>query len=306
MKRCFQSSYEVMHEFFRGNYEAYTRNVYNSQYGADNLPTCYSYGSHYALIIKDHFESDFCPTYLLKIDGYSVTTSKHISIARSFLRDRQYIETYYYFYEKNHYDRVIKECLSLWQKSKRCRVAHRKNYFQNCAIDLYNNYQNFIKIKAKNKRLVYGNIPSENVSYMLDCLLFETEKKDLKEKKRQALQYIKDQKKIIKSNKFDPKKNYTITIIHKDCISKETVKGTVLKQNIVPFELFMHYSKSKTEFCLSEVSSGCMVTCKSTDISIAEFKKQMILILENKKDIFASVVANAIALQKNKINGGNI
>lgn len=153
MKTVFTNSRDTINAFVGGNFEARCSNIKSYENGVKGSPTCYSYGTHYPLIIKRYTSNGVF--WFLNVSGYSVTTSKHIAQARYALFGKNKIDIEQWFLAESAIDCLTSECKRYYDLASRART--KKEHYKSIAINLFSNYENYQRINLD----VEGLLPYE-------------------------------------------------------------------------------------------------------------------------------------------------
>lgn len=275
-KRYFSKAYDAIEAFCNGNYEAYSYNIKCSDKGILNMPTCYSYSTHYPLIIK----LDNC--YLINTSGYSNTTAKHINYAYRILRNRKIIDIKTYFFNANAYGGILKECLEYIGKYKRARKY--QVYYLSNAVNLYSNYENFCRLTLTKPLPILECSPDyyNKISAYLIQLYTDQQLKNKKAECGRIVQRLKierqqNKKCVLKGNK----ENFILTEYNSktEKIVYTTVQAVKLNNTPYDLNLYLHLTKDKKSYVISDKTTGYQV------YTIHDIKNQARAIIEGYKRI---------------------
>jgi len=184
MKTVFTNS-EIVHAFNLQD-QPYGRTSNGSMYFEYNK--IYSYGSHY--LLGEFIDNE---TIIINDIGYSVTTSKHISLLTNATRDkRQFFKT------DIETELVLSELKNLFKLLSRTRL--KADYYTNTINNLFRNYFKYVDYKKPKKSKEHRQIVklykdfTENSENLLEVVKEQTRKdkeKKLKEVKNKLKKWRK-------------------------------------------------------------------------------------------------------------------
>jgi hypothetical protein len=294
MRNAFNNSYDTMQSFLNGNCNAYSKNIKCKASGYLGYNTCYSYGSHYPLIVK--LDNGIC---LLNVAGYSNTTSKHIWQASSLLskHNKLIIEFMPYRISK---EAINRDLLELYGKHKRARKEWSKAYNLNKAVKIYVNFQWYQQAIAGKKNLkIYD---SKKVISIIETLYLKEQKRKEKALLQKALEHTK--RKVIQKFKLpkDQKiEKFYINIAKNNILTKTEIDGIFL--TIENYKFFINIGIDKNSFILSEYYTGL----KCYDSFYSNYNKTVEYFTKKIKELtpeYKTIIDNAINDQTKIINGG--
>jgi hypothetical protein len=200
MKKVFTNS-EIVHKFNELTQNE-ARTPTNSMFFNSNGKKLYSYGYHY--LLAEFIDEN---TVLINDKGYSVTTSRHISLVAMATRNRK--QFFWSTTNCENVNRTIKECLN-----KLPRATILKEHYQSTIISAYDSYKEYLTYtkqltkskKIKEHREIERVILAfkNNYENLENTIKQELKNKAIKEKKRIS-KLLKDWK----SNKIDWFRNGT-------------------------------------------------------------------------------------------------
>ena len=186
MKKVFSNS-EIVHKFNELT-QIEARTPKNSMFFESNGTKLYSYGYHY--LLAEFIDNN---TVIINDKGYSVSTSKHISLVTSATSNRK--QFFWSTINCENVNRTIKDCLN-----KLPRATKNKEYYKSTILSTYNSYKKYLiytKQLTKHKKI------KEHREIERIILAFKNNYDNLENTIKEQLKSkaIKDKKAIIKALK---------------------------------------------------------------------------------------------------------
>ena len=186
MRKVFSNS-EIVHKFNELT-QSEARTPSNSMFFNTNGTKLYSYGHHY--LLAEFIDNN---TVMINDKGYSVSTSKHISLVTGATRNRK--QFFWSVTNCENVNRTIKDCLN-----RLPRATKNKEHYKSTILSTYNSYKEYLiytKQLTKHKKI------KEHREIERIILAFKNNYDNLENTIKEQLKSkaIKDKKDIIKALK---------------------------------------------------------------------------------------------------------